>query len=1383
MRSKLLILAILLLSITLTGQALAATATVTPSQVPKGAYVNGPGGATDDNYYWQAMKITFAAANAIAAPAVTVTLPTGLTVANTDGDASYADEISLSWSTAGAGTFAVNATTGASSIVIDIEDLAAAAADYVWIMFPVESSSNPGVASAGYAVDFAAAGETDFTTTTGPQISYRDAGALQIITYATNLSGNNDSTATYGEQYPATAAALFSSLPDLVADLAAADIVFGNCVTAGDVDNTNDVTYTLWATTDSTLNHVDVLTSGVVRAVRTSDGANFTLNESVDGSVSTIATSGLAEGKYYFYITSSLTGDFPLARSGELYVQHYPEVKILGWDYDDNGLFDNGGTDNDDASLTLDTGLYFGYDGTLTTTARKEADIYINVDDYDDNARVYLFYSTNSGLTASSITTSGTSPSLSVAGLTGATLLADTLYENAKDTEGFIMWSWNVSPVGTSYLAANSYTLYVVACDGKHTSLLASKGTDDTDAETIAIKHSPSLTIESLAEYDSPAGGVVNIETASYDTIMLTWGKQGVSGDSDIDDSAVIEFYIAHDADANSDYASSGATTLRAAVDDLTGGVHRIATSLSEDADGKTASYYAWDLKADYEETGWYPTAADTYHLYAIIDENKSGGTARVVALGDDGKLNAAEAITTINFTNGTYAHLYDPPVGDVIVYGDQTYRMRFDAFDFDADADLGIWIVDATSLAGAATSNVAGINAAGAGNVYCLNSTTGDDAAIVALKSRTDVTYDLTVRLPSEATSRYTTDNTAAANVLTAGTYWVYIGAPTGTLYRAPGTLTLKNVSDTDDASQKNLMLTPSVFTVSKGDTTTFSVRAADQGATIDLIDAYIAVEKAYFDIVSSSTPFTDGAGTGSLIANEVINDSTNSRWILHATVFNAGTALNPANADLGTVEATFQLVSKGTTNASSATSSIYFVNEPLKGWVSKFSNDGSTVSINVQQNTAIIDPRGIIEGIVTLEGRENYNTTVTFDLRLRGSYENVADTTFYNANDADSSSPGIQYALDSEGKFTLYKVPSGKYDFVVIYDRYLAKKQAIDIESALDTLFVAFGEMLGGDCIGYTDSSGSVWPNNRISVEDVNRVSDAYLLTSATSTRWNDGTYNYKWADINEDGVVNVADLTMATGNYTGSNNDGAHPVWAKALASAANGNAGVKLSGLPGSLVAGQSYTVQVVIEDASSVCGYDVSLKYDTDALSFVSIVKGGFISGSSESFPVVGDGTVGLVNAVFGKVVSAGDGVLAEVTFTAKQSGAFDSDMLGIEDVTVVNASMLAEKLADNSAVVDATPTEFALGQNFPNPFNPTTTITFSVPEAGDVTLKIYDVLGRNIRTLAAGTYNPGNYSVVWDARDSRGSMVSAGTYFYAINAGNYHAVKRMLFLK
>jgi hypothetical protein len=88
------------------------------------------------------------------------------------------------------------------------------------------------------------------------------------------------------------------------------------------------------------------------------------------------------------------------------------------------------------------------------------------------------------------------------------------------------------------------------------------------------------------------------------------------------------------------------------------------------------------------------------------------------------------------------------------------------------------------------------------------------------------------------------------------------------------------------------------------------------------------------------------------------------------------------------------------------------------------------------------------------------------------------------------------------------------------------------------------------------------------------------------------------------------------------------------------------------------------------------------------------------------------------------------------------------------------------------------PVSYKLDQNYPNPFNPSTTINFSIPKESKVYLRIYNILGQEVKTLVSENKMPGNYSVQFNANE-----LSSGVYFYTIKAGNYNQVKKMLLLK
>jgi hypothetical protein len=103
------------------------------------------------------------------------------------------------------------------------------------------------------------------------------------------------------------------------------------------------------------------------------------------------------------------------------------------------------------------------------------------------------------------------------------------------------------------------------------------------------------------------------------------------------------------------------------------------------------------------------------------------------------------------------------------------------------------------------------------------------------------------------------------------------------------------------------------------------------------------------------------------------------------------------------------------------------------------------------------------------------------------------------------------------------------------------------------------------------------------------------------------------------------------------------------------------------------------------------------------------------------------------------------------------------------------------KSAMNQIIVLQSPeivTTYALSQNYPNPFNPTTTIAYQIPNDGKVTIKIFDVTGREVTTLVDEFKSSGQYSVKFDA-----SRLSSGIYFYSIRSGDYNAVKKMSLIK
>ncbi|MBE0558518.1 MAG: T9SS type A sorting domain-containing protein, partial [Proteobacteria bacterium] len=93
------------------------------------------------------------------------------------------------------------------------------------------------------------------------------------------------------------------------------------------------------------------------------------------------------------------------------------------------------------------------------------------------------------------------------------------------------------------------------------------------------------------------------------------------------------------------------------------------------------------------------------------------------------------------------------------------------------------------------------------------------------------------------------------------------------------------------------------------------------------------------------------------------------------------------------------------------------------------------------------------------------------------------------------------------------------------------------------------------------------------------------------------------------------------------------------------------------------------------------------------------------------------------------------------------------------------------------------PSHFELAQTYPNPFNPTTEITFALPKAGLVMLEVYDLTGRVVATLVNQDLPAGTHKVMWNARNGNGQSLASGVYLYRIASGEFVATRKMVLLK
>jgi len=139
-----------------------------------------------------------------------------------------------------------------------------------------------------------------------------------------------------------------------------------------------------------------------------------------------------------------------------------------------------------------------------------------------------------------------------------------------------------------------------------------------------------------------------------------------------------------------------------------------------------------------------------------------------------------------------------------------------------------------------------------------------------------------------------------------------------------------------------------------------------------------------------------------------------------------------------------------------------------------------------------------------------------------------------------------------------------------------------------------------------------------------------------------------------------------------------------------------------------------------------------------------------------------------------------------VTFSSNQTGNFDGTITITTNDPInpqINISLRAETQTTGESDTSALPVVTALKTNYPNPFNPSTSIAFDVAKEGLVSIEIYNIKGQRVKTLVNTPFGVGSHKVVWNGEDATGRPVSSGVYFYRMTTDGYVAVKKMLLMK
>ena len=1312
-----------------------------------------PRGATAANPYWQHLVIDLVR-NPSAGNVIVIPLPAGVTVADTDGDGSLTDEISLDGET-GRDT-GYQATTGSTADSIRIVSTTGGMVGPVHVQFPVATTSTPGVDSATYGpVTFSNTGEKTIPSGT-LTINWAAANGLQLsIPTRLFIDGIADTTTNaQGDRYPETAATLFASpLPDLVRDdlgALTANRFADVGVPYGNGSDTDDVTFLFWWSTTDTLSVVDTTTATAALDAALGTQASAAEADSVDLAFD---VSGLATGTWYLYMTSPLTGTFPLVRSRGVTVRHAPVVlsvaSALGGDPDwlDSGRL-----------LDFDTGAHGPVSG-----ARDALALTISVVDYDDSARVRLFYSTSGTLDTTVIVTSGTVPNRTVTGLTGGSHVDSTiiLTEGVDSTI-----SWQVGPNDTTVVTAGDYYLYAVATDGTALAI----GRSDT---LYHVRHSPFLSLDTRLDAQLNTGGD---EPDRYYTI--TWNQDyGIDGDFDRDTTGgTIDLYYSDDDGFD---VTDGPAALIEASADTSSDTHLIVTGLSVDADTQDDNQYRWDLwtYTNPDDAG-VPLEGVGYTIYGVIS---SGSTKRLVRWED-----GAGVSRILTFTHDPHVTLKSP-LAAISIDGRRSFGVSWEAADVDDDASIWVFLTpisDDPSLDDLTTWSEL---EAGASSLWAATSDDGSLAAGLPASENTSASF-------SVRPARLVLEADGSSRPIVDGEYSIYVvidpkggavPAADSPTQRAPGRVTIDGFGAAGATGLRApaLAVLPAHTTISTWrDTALFTIRPNTNGETVDVISVFLSVDTLLTSVVDQDTsqagiqPFA----VNSALAGQTLFDSVQAGtdtivaglWIMDLVYFEQAGRVFDGDTELATIA----LVSKNR----EGTARLRIDNFGTRR--SAFYRRGDEVGSLAPETAAVLQlrPRATLSGRVRLQGRIVHRAEVTFELRDRNSFTTVSDSLFTAVNDVNTTKPGLQDTLDSLGGFTLTQIPTGTWHLAAQVDRYLIGQlpefgaNPGDQLTGMDPTWLRDGRtkapyLLGGDVTGWVDTSGVSSPDNEVDQLDVDFVTTFFGVKTTPA-------HAGRLADVDGDSLVWVPDLNMVAANF---GVDGVSPSYRPAATGL--GEARVRLATRRDD---SGRLTVSVVGDALGAVRAYGLSFEYDgrlwRPAGGEPRSVFGA--RPALEAYRDDGAGRVHVGAALVGEgATQVGDGVLGSVVFMPLQPAAYGSESgIDLITATVVGPDHLARAARWTTANL---PSGFALHPAFPNPFNPETTLRIEIPSPATVRLDVYDAAGQRVRTLLARPLSAGEYTVRWDGRDAEGRAVGSGAYFARLGAPGFRAQRKMLLLR
>ncbi|MCR4440416.1 MAG: T9SS type A sorting domain-containing protein [bacterium] len=227
--------------------------------------------------------------------------------------------------------------------------------------------------------------------------------------------------------------------------------------------------------------------------------------------------------------------------------------------------------------------------------------------------------------------------------------------------------------------------------------------------------------------------------------------------------------------------------------------------------------------------------------------------------------------------------------------------------------------------------------------------------------------------------------------------------------------------------------------------------------------------------------------------------------------------------------------------------------------------------------------------------------------------------------------------------------------------------------------------------------------------------------------------------------------------------------------------------------------EQFYVDIQVKDAQNLFGVAFKFNFPADKLEALSAEKGDFLGADPVFFPDINNsaGVVSVgISKKSGQPAASGTGIVARIKLKEKPSVTSGITInLSLSEVTANDPSgnpitltpqNISYVTPNPTSVADRTkqlPEEYVLNPNYPNPFNPTTTISSALPQAGQVLLQIFGTYGRLVKNLVTGHQGAGVHSVDWNAQDEMSIRVASGIYICRLTTGEVVLYRKLILAK